>query len=91
MYVAVFRFANSLVYYGLSLNTGSLLGNPHLMLFVSGIIEVPAYIISWGVIDRYGRRIPISLCLVIGGLACIVTSYFPNSTVFRCCCRNIIR
>ena len=73
------RFANSLVYYGLSLNTGSLEGEPHLMLFVSGMIEVPAYLISAGMIDRFGRRPIISLCLFIGGGACIATPYFPQS------------
>ena len=75
------RFANSLVYYGLSLNTGSLVGDPHLMLFISGIIEVPAYLLSAKIIDVLGRRPVISFCLVSGGLACICTTYFPQSNI----------
>lgn len=73
------RFANSLVYYGLTLNSGSLVGDPHLMLFISGIIEVPAYLLSAKIIDILGRRPVISFCLVSGGLACICTTYFPQS------------
>ncbi|XP_046654329.1 organic cation transporter protein-like [Daphnia pulicaria] len=73
-------FANSLVYYGLTLNSGSLVGDPHLMLFISGIIEVPAYLLSAKIIDILGRRPVISFCLVSGGLACICTTYFPQSS-----------
>jgi MFS family permease len=73
-------FANSLAYYGLSLNTGALVGNPHLMLFISGIIEVPAYFVSIKLIDRLGRRPVISFCLILGGLACIVTTYLPQDS-----------
>ena len=74
------RFANSLAYYGLSLNTGALVGNPYLMLFISGMIEVPAYLCSVRIIDILGRRPTISFCLAVGGLACIVTGYFPQCT-----------
>jgi hypothetical protein len=78
------RFANSLVYYGLTLNSGSLVGDPHLMLFISGIIEVPAYLLSAKIIDILGRRPVISFCLVSGGLACICTTYFPQSKLSFC-------
>ena len=35
---------NSLVYYGLSLSSSSLAGDPYLNFFISGAVEVPAYI-----------------------------------------------
>ena len=73
------RFANSLVYYGLSLNTDALVGEPHLMLFLSGIIEIPAYILSIGIIDKVGRRPVISFFLLGGGLVCIAAVFFPQS------------
>ena len=75
----IIRFANSLVYYGLSLNTGSLVGNPHFMLFLSGIIEIPGYIISFKFIDVLGRRPVIIFCFFLGGLTCMCTAYFPQS------------
>ena len=64
------------------MNTGSLSGEPHLMLFLTGIIEVPAYVISFKIIDLCGRRSIISACLCLGGAACIATSYFPQSKYF---------
>lgn len=78
-----------MVYYGLSLNTGSLVGDPHLMLFISGIIEVPAYILSAKIIDVLGRRSVISFCLVSGGLVCICTTYFPQSIYIKTSTRYI--
>lgn len=71
-------FANSLVYYGLSLNMGNLNGNPILMVFISSIIEVPGCLLAVAFNDRIGRRLLISLCLCGGGLACIITTYFPQ-------------
>ncbi len=43
-------FVNSLVYYGLSLNTNSLAGDPYLNFFLSGAVEIPAYIVSTAVV-----------------------------------------
>ena len=40
------RCANSLIYYGLSLSTGSLAGNVYLNFFLSGLVEIPAYFIA---------------------------------------------
>lgn len=49
------------------------------MLFISGVIEIPAYLLSARIIDVLGRRPVISFCLIWGGLACICTTYFPQS------------
>ena len=40
------RCVSSLVYYGLSLSTGSLAGNRYLNFFLSGIVEIPAYLVA---------------------------------------------
>ena len=37
------RMVNSLVYYGLSLSTSALAGDPYLNFFLSGLVEIPAY------------------------------------------------
>ncbi len=34
------------MYYGLSLNTGNLAGDPYMNFFYSGLVEIPAYTIS---------------------------------------------
>lgn len=71
-------FANSIVYYGLSLNTGSLLGNPFLMLFLSGLVEIPSYVATVLLMDRTGRRSLISTLMILGGLCSVIGAYIPR-------------
>ena len=67
--------ANSLVYWGLSLNTGSLVGNPFLMMFISGLVEVPSDFIVILLLDRTGRRSLCSILFFIGGASCVATAF----------------
>ena len=73
-------FANSIVYYGLSLNVGNLVGNPFLMLFLSGLVELPSYILMCFILDRAGRRCVVSTFMLIGGVCCIIASSIPTGT-----------
>lgn len=74
-------FANSLVYYGLSLNAGKLFGNPYLVLFILGLVEIPSYFVSTALLDRVGRRFLTSLFLLLGGTACLAAALIPRDTV----------
>jgi MFS family permease len=65
------------VYYGLSLNTGELFGNPFLILFIAGVVDVPSYILTGFLMNRLGRRSLISSLMVLGGLACIAAVNIP--------------
>ncbi|KAK3925857.1 Organic cation transporter protein [Frankliniella fusca] len=71
-------FANSLVYYGLSLNTGQLAGNPFLNLFVAGVVDVPSYILTGILMNLWGRRSLISTLMILGGLACITAAFLSS-------------
>ncbi|CAL7935731.1 unnamed protein product [Xylocopa violacea] len=73
-------FANSLVYYGLSLNAGNLVGNPFLMMFLSGLVELPSYLLMCFLMDRTGRRCTVCSFMLIGGLCCIIASSIPKDT-----------
>ncbi|XP_050599576.1 organic cation transporter protein [Bombus affinis] len=73
-------FANSIVYYGLSLNAGNLVGNPYLMLFLSGLVELPSYLLMCFLMDRTGRRCLVSTFMLIGGVCCIIASSIPTGT-----------
>lgn len=64
-------FANSIVYYGLSLNMGNLVGNPFVMMFLNGLVEMPAYLLVIFIMDRVGRRCLISTLMLLGGVCCI--------------------
>lgn len=65
-------FANSLVYYGLSLGVGSLPGNPFLILFITAVVEIPSYVTVILLLDKLGRRSITSFLMLLGGICCIV-------------------
>lgn len=65
-------FANSLVYYGLSLGVGSLPGNPYLILFINAVVEIPSYVTVVLLLDKLGRRAITSFLMLLGGICCIV-------------------
>ncbi|XP_050712760.1 organic cation transporter protein-like isoform X3 [Eriocheir sinensis] len=72
-------FVNSGVYYGLSLSTGNLGGNPYLNFMISGAVEVPALAIATLLLNRIGRRIPLSAFLGLGGLSLLSTMFIPEN------------
>lgn len=65
-------FANSLVYYGLSLGVGSLPGNPFMILFINAVVEIPSYVAVVLLLDKLGRRSITSFLMLLGGTCCIV-------------------
>ncbi|KAK2177215.1 hypothetical protein NP493_613g03003 [Ridgeia piscesae] len=73
-------FVNSLVYYGLSLNTSAIAGDRYINFFLSGLVEVPAYITCIFVLQRYGRRWSVLTFHIVSGVALIVTTFIPEKT-----------
>lgn len=73
-------FANSVVYYGLSLNTGKLNGNPYFITFLMGVVELPSYIIIMYCLDRIGHRALISTMMLLGGISCLVVVTLPHGS-----------
>ena len=71
---------NSLVYYGLSLNTSNLGVNHYVAFAVAGGVELPAYFISVVVVEKIGRRLSLMACLLVGGIACLCTTFIREST-----------
>ncbi|KAK9871378.1 hypothetical protein WA026_011633 [Henosepilachna vigintioctopunctata] len=69
-------FANSLVYYGLSLSSGNIKGNPFLVFFIMALIELPGYVLTVVLMDRLGRRFITSFNMVVGGMCCIIAVSF---------------
>lgn len=50
-------FAVSMVYHGVSLNSGNLSADPYLYMFLGGMLEVPSYILLWPSIAYFGRKV----------------------------------
>ncbi|XP_057331894.1 organic cation transporter protein [Microplitis mediator] len=71
-------FANAIVYYGLSLSSGKLEGNPYLMLALNGVVELPSYVFTVLTMDRVGRRFLVSSFMIIGGVCCVVAASIPK-------------
>jgi len=71
-------FTNSFVYYGLTLNSGSLLpGSLHINFVIGGALEVVAYILTIIALIYFGRRISMSVTMVFGGLCLLLTPAVP--------------
>lgn len=68
-------FAVSVVYYGLGLNTHKLNGHPYLMLFISGFVEIPGYLIAMFCVNCVGHRALLSISMIISGF-CLLTVIF---------------
>jgi hypothetical protein len=73
-----FRFANCTVYVGLSYYGPALGENPHLSFFLSSAVELPGYLLCWLLMDRWGRRWPFSLAMLLGGVFDIATVLLPS-------------
>lgn len=71
-------FANETVYLGLSYYGPSLGNNPPLSFFLSSLVELPSYALCWFVMDRYGRRWPMCLLMILGGISCVFTVLLPE-------------
>lgn len=72
-------FANSFVYYGLTLNSGSLGGTVMVNFLLAGVTEIPAYIFSCWVLLKRGRKVPYVCMMITGGIALLCTMAVPKS------------
>ncbi|XP_068085491.1 organic cation transporter protein isoform X2 [Anabrus simplex] len=70
-------FVNSGTYYGLSWNTSNLGGNDYLNFFISGAVEIPAYTFLLLTLNRWGRKTILCSCMVLGGVALLLTTVIP--------------
>ncbi|XP_072014759.1 organic cation transporter protein-like [Amphiura filiformis] len=66
-------FITTLVYYGLSLSSGDLGVDFYVSFFVSGAVEIPAYLYVMFALDWFGRKPNLCGSLVLGGIACLLT------------------
>nr|XP_057942636.1 organic cation/carnitine transporter 2-like isoform X2 [Doryrhamphus excisus] len=66
-------------YFGLSLNTSNLSGNPFVNCFLSATAEVPAYIVSTWLLRKCPRRALLSTFLFIGGGVLLLIQFIPTT------------
>ncbi|XP_030828584.1 organic cation transporter protein-like [Strongylocentrotus purpuratus] len=70
---------NATVYHGLSLNTSNLGVNDYVAFAVSGAVEIPACLLAVVAVEIkfIGRRISLSASMLVGGVACLFTTFIP--------------
>lgn len=73
------RFAVSFTYYGISFNITGFGLNIYLTQFVYGVIEIPAKVGTYLVLDRIGRRNGQAWSLIIAGSLIGLNSVIPTS------------
>lgn len=76
-------FANEMVYVGLSYYGPSLGSSQYFSFFLSSLVEIPSQLACWLVIDRWGRRWPLCLSMVISGISCIATVLVPPGMYYK--------
>ncbi|KAK0164907.1 hypothetical protein PV328_003474 [Microctonus aethiopoides] len=71
---------NTFVYYGLSLNSVAFAGDKYLNFILVSFVEIPAYFLSWILIDYVGRRFTLSGSFLLSGVFCIGIQFIPHDT-----------
>ncbi|CAL4079383.1 unnamed protein product [Meganyctiphanes norvegica] len=70
-------FVNSATYYGLTMAAGEIGSNVYTSTALSGLVEIPAYLLACSVVNRIGRRLTLCGFMVFGGSACILIQLIP--------------
>uniref|UniRef100_A0A3B4G6H2 Solute carrier family 22 member 5-like n=1 Tax=Pundamilia nyererei TaxID=303518 RepID=A0A3B4G6H2_9CICH len=68
----------TIAYFAVSLNTANLHGNVHFNCFLSALVEIPAYILSWTMFRWCSRRLTLSSSLSMGGLFLLLIQLIPT-------------
>uniref|UniRef100_A0A182JXE2 Major facilitator superfamily (MFS) profile domain-containing protein n=1 Tax=Anopheles christyi TaxID=43041 RepID=A0A182JXE2_9DIPT len=69
---------NTMVYFGLSLNSVTLTGNKYLNFILVSLIELPGFLLMQLILDRVGRKKTLFTTLVLSGLFCIVSVFIAG-------------
>jgi OCT family organic cation transporter-like MFS transporter 4/5 len=68
----------SVVYYGLSLNVVNLKTNLYISVVVNSLAEMPAYLLTALLLDRFGRK-PLGIgTMLLSGVFCTIGSLIPG-------------
>lgn len=67
------------VYYGLSINSVSLVGNRYVNYILTSLVEIPGYCLSVLTLDRFGRKSSTMTAFIICALSLIAMPFVPTS------------
>ncbi|CAN9501812.1 unnamed protein product [Ophioblennius macclurei] len=72
----------AIAYFGLSLNTANLHGNKYFNCFLSAMVEIPAYFMSWVMFRWWSRRLSLCTTFLLGGSLLLLVQLLPAHLVF---------
>lgn len=72
-------FVNGFVYYGISQNAGIFGSTYYLNFFLFGVVEIPAFIVLYFVLQRWKRKWPLGLLMASAGVFCMLVGIVPNN------------
>lgn len=73
--------ANISAYHGLSLNVTNMSGNEFVNFFLLGLVEFPACLLSWWVMEKFGRRWMSALFQGMVAASCLAFCFVPPDAV----------
>ncbi|XP_012263761.2 organic cation transporter protein-like [Athalia rosae] len=71
-------FINSGTYYGLSWNTSDLAGDDFANALISAVVEIPAHVLVYFTLNRWGRKTILIGCMFVAGISLLVTIFIPS-------------
>ncbi|XP_038564895.1 solute carrier family 22 member 5-like [Micropterus salmoides] len=71
----------TIAYFALSLNTANLHGNAYFNCFLSAVVEMPAYTLSWVMFRWCSRRLSLFATLFMGGLFLLFIQLIPSNQI----------
>ncbi|XP_071317526.1 organic cation/carnitine transporter 2-like [Trachinotus anak] len=72
----------TIAYFALSLNTANLHGNAYFNCFLSALVEIPAYTLSWLLFRWCSRRMSLFSTLFMGGLFLLLIQFIPANLIY---------
>ncbi|XP_014786493.1 organic cation transporter protein isoform X2 [Octopus bimaculoides] len=69
---------NSMLYYGVTLNSVDMSGNRYINFFMMSAVEIPSNILGCITFKWFGHRKPLCFFMVFGGINCIVSNFVPT-------------
>lgn len=72
---------NSLIYYGLSLNTGSVAGSLYMITFLSGLVEIPANIAALFLMLYFNHKLTVFWGMILSSTMCLLCIPFIGTDI----------
>lgn len=83
--MAIRRFSVTISYFGLSLSTPNMNGDPYLNCLLFAVMELVAYIGAWLLLKVASRRLIISSTLLVGGAVLLLIQMVPEGNAPSFC------